>query len=100
MMRDEKLKKVLEKWDTPGPSGRLDARVWETYTQTRRRTVRWKLWGAIAAGVLLAVGFSIRKPFSPVTPPGGPRIETKLAGAGFQPLEDGAITVVKTGARR
>lgn len=100
MMRDEELKKVLEKWDAPGPSNHLDSRVWESYTRYRPRTVRWKLWGAVAAGVLLAAGLSIRKPSSAAAPPGGPRIETKLAGAGFQPLEDGAVTVVKTGVRR
>lgn len=98
MMRDEELKRVLEKWETPGPSNRLDARVWESYARNRRRALSWKLWAAVAAGVLLAAGLSVRK--APVPTPGGPRFETRLAGAGFQPLEDGAVTVVKTRAKR
>lgn len=98
MMRDDELKKVLNKWEAPGASAGLDARVWESYRQNRRRAANWKLWGAVAAGVVLVAGLSLRKPAVKVA--GDTRVETRMAGAGFQPMEDGAVTVVRVGAKQ
>lgn len=100
MMRDDELKKVLKQWEAPGPSAKLDAKVWEAYVQNQRWSVNWKLWGAVAAGVVLVAGLQWSKPTEPLQMPGGPRLETRMAGAGFQPLEDGAVTVVKASAKR
>ena len=98
MMRDEELKRVLDKWETPAPTADLDARVWQAYTENRKRRVNWKLWGAVAAGVVLVVGISLRKPEPRVA--GDARVETRFAGAGYQPMEDGAVTVVKVGVKQ
>ena len=81
MMRDDELKNVLNKWEAPGPSAKLDARVWEAYVQNRRRSVNWKLWGAVAAGVVLVAGLSLRKPAVEVA--GYIQVETRMAGLAF-----------------
>lgn len=98
MMRDDELQKVLNKWEAPGPSAKLDARVWEAYVKNRRRSVNWKFWGAVAAGVVLVAGLSLRKPTVEVA--GYIQVETRMAAAGFQPMEDGAVTVVRVGAKQ
>ncbi len=99
MMRDEELKKVLDQWEVPQASAELDARVRETYMQNKKRGLNWKLWGAVAAGVVLVVGLSLRRPAVQGTAPEA-RVETRMAAAGFQPMEDGAVTVVQVGAKQ
>jgi len=98
MTRDDELKKVLDKWETPMPSEKLDQRVSEAWLKSRPKPVSWKLWGAVAAGLVIAAA-----QFWPSGPKrtGDPtRVETRLTASGFRPIPDGAITVVKAGAKR
>ena len=98
MMRDDELKKVLDKWETPTPSASLDSRVWQAYTANRKRRMNWKLWGAVAAGVVLVAGLSMRK--APPRVVGEAKVESRLTVAGYRPMKDGAVMVVKAGAKR
>ena len=61
---------------------------------------RRRLWGHTlsAAGVVLVAGLSLRKPTVEVA--GYIQVETRMAAAGFQPMEDGAVTVVRVGAKQ
>ena len=82
--RDDELKRVLDKWETPSARPVLDARVWHSYHEAQRRRSRWKIWGAVAALAVLTIGVAQW--------PSAPPLDDK---ADWQPLPNGAITVVK-----
>ena len=91
---DEELRKLLRRWEAPEPGKELDARVWNTIRQERpsRRVV----WLPIAAGVILvAVSAKLWMPAAQ-----GGNIETRVDAAGFRPVADGVITVLKAGEKQ
>lgn len=88
-MHDEQLRKALAKWEAPVPSARLDRRVFDTCRPPAR--VSWKLWGAVAAGVAVMLGANLFRPAA--------HLDTTLGATGFRPIPDGAVTVVKAGAK-
>jgi hypothetical protein len=97
MIRDEELRKALLKWEAPLPSAGLDRRVFESCKPARQ--VSWKLWGAVAAGVAVMLGANLFNRAPQGETPDRTHVETRLAAAGFRPMTDGAITVVKAGAK-
>jgi hypothetical protein len=88
MERDEELRKLLRRWEAPEPGKELDARVWNTVRQARRR-----VWLPLAAGVILVAASA--KLWMPAAHRGN--IETRVDATGFRPVADGIITVVKAG---
>jgi hypothetical protein len=93
MERDEELEKLLRRWEAPEPRKELDARVWNTVR--RRRPMRRRVWLPVAAGVILvAVSAKLWMPAAH-----GGNIETRVDAAGFRPVADGLITVVKAGEK-
>jgi len=80
---DEDLRRLLHQWEAPLPGAGLDARV----RASTKRSRPWK-WLPIAAGLSLAIGIAAYWPAA-----------KKVDSAGFQPLPNGAITVMKTGER-
>ena len=93
MERDEELQRLLKGWEAPSPSGKLDSRVWSAYRQSKH-SWRWK-WVPVAAALFLAVGIAA---FWPTR--SGSSLETRMDAAGFQPIANGAITVVKAGEKQ
>ncbi len=96
-MGDEELKRALSKWEVPEPSAALDRRVFESCNPVKR--VSWKLWGAIAAGLLTMLAANFFSPDRPGTAGDASRLETRLTVTGFRPIPDGAVTVVRAGAK-
>ena len=82
--RDNELKQLLSRWEPPAPRPVLDARVWHSYRTELQRRRRWKIFGAIAAAAVLVVSVSR-------WPSAAPTVDN----ADWQPLPNGAITVVK-----
>ncbi len=101
MKPDDELKKLLLRWEAPAASQELDRRVRESFVRSRGTVVSWKLWGAVAAGVAFAVAAFTSGRSAPVPASGAnPRVETRLTRAGFRPIREGAVTVVRAGATR
>jgi hypothetical protein len=97
-MQDEQLREVLKKWEAPQPSAALDRRVFGACKPVK--AISWKLWGAVAAGVALMVAANFLSPSRPVVR-GEPRqLETRLTATGFRPMPEGAVTVMKAGAKQ
>ncbi len=91
--RDDELRRLLRRWEAPEPGKELDARVWNTVRQERRG--RWRAWLPIAAGlILVAVSAKLWMPAAHSA-----NIETRVDAAGFRPVADGMITVVKAGEK-
>ena len=82
--RDDELKQLLGKWEPPATRAVLDARVWHSYRTESQRRRRWKIFGAIAAAAVLVVSISR-------WPSAAPPVDK----ADWQPLPNGAVTVVK-----
>jgi hypothetical protein len=80
--RDENLRKVLGQWEVPQARPVLDSRVWHSWHEEQQRRRRWKIFGAVAAAVILVVSIAKR----PATP-------SPDDNADWRPLPDGAITV-------
>ena len=91
--RDEELRKLLRQWEAPEPGKELDARVWNTIRQGR--PARRRVWLPIAAGVILVAVSA--KLWMPAAHSGN--IETRIDAAGFRPVADGNITVMKAGEK-
>ncbi|MGH7555444.1 MAG: hypothetical protein ACREMQ_20785 [Longimicrobiales bacterium] len=111
MKQHDPLHSVLQEWEAPEPSPAMDARVRAAY-RTRHQASLWeRFWSvrvsipvpALAALLLIAAAlwlqFRPRLPVSQpatVTPPTG-GYTTRIETAGFQPLPDGAIRVIRAG---
>jgi len=99
VIHDDELKRVLHKWEAPEPGESLDRRVFDAWSASRRRPIPWKLWGAVAAGLVIAAAQFW--PSGPKPPAGDPtRVETRLTASGFRPIPDGTVTVVKAKGMR
>lgn len=90
---DENLRRLLKRWETPAPSATLDERVWASFRQSKPAS-RWK-WYPIAAALLLGAGIA---GYWTTGPQAG--IQTRMDAEGFRPIPNGAITVVRTGAKQ
>ena len=103
--RDDELKNILRRWESPSPGAKLDARVWNSFRQYAPAPHRkWRTWLPVAAAVVLAVGIAHLWPEHRVTPPPiqhqGVSIATTMDATGFRPVSNGAITVVKAGKKQ
>jgi hypothetical protein len=116
MVMNEKdpLRSLLNEWEAPEPPAALDARVRAAY-RAQRRPAFWKrLWSfrvsipapVLAAAILMiAAGLWIgRRPGPPPSPtpavPAGGGYLTRLDASGFQPLPDGEVRVIHSGAKQ
>jgi hypothetical protein len=98
MDRDDELQRLLHKWEAPPPSARLDERVANSFrNQAGRRAARWL---PLAAGILLAAGAAMHWHSPGPIHPATNTLETTTDATGYQPIPDGAITVVKTEERK
>jgi len=116
MVMNEKdpLRSLLHEWEAPQHSAALDARVHAAYRGARRPTFWERLWsfrvsipvpGLAAPGFLIAPGFWLeRRSLPPQRPaaaaPAAEGYMTRLETAGFQPLPNGEIRVIRSGAKQ
>ena len=113
MNEKDPLSSLLHEWEAPGPSASLDTRVRAAYRAWRRPTFWVRLWSfrvsipmpVLAAAVLLiAAGLWLaRQPAAPQRPaPAAPAVGymTRLESAGFQPLPDGEIRIIRSGVQK
>jgi hypothetical protein len=115
MVMNEKdpLRSLLQEWEAPQPSAALDERVLAVYHAGRIPFWRrlWSFRVSIPAPALVAVVLMIvaglwidrrsvppQRP-APVAPAAGGYM-TRLETAGFQPLPDGEIRVVRSGVKQ
>lgn len=114
MNEKDPLRSLLHEWEAPAPSAAFGARVRAAYHAWRRPTFWERLWAfrvsipvpVLAAVVLLiAVGLWLERRSAPsqgpapVAPTAGGYI-TRLETAGFQPLPDGEIRVIRSGVKQ
>ena len=114
MNEQDPLRPLLQEWEAPEPSAALDARVRAAYRAGRRPTFWERLWSfrvsipvpVLAAAVLLiAAGLWLERRSIPpqrpvpVAPAAGGYL-TRLETAGFQPLPDGEIRVIRSGVKQ
>jgi hypothetical protein len=97
---DERLQKLLREWQAPAPDPRLDARVWKSFRQSAggQRARHARKWLAIAAGVLLVAAGSAKWWMAVPAAKLEHRsisLKTTADAAGFTPVSNGTITVVK-----
>src|ERR1017187_4120877 len=115
MVMNEKdpLRSLLYEWEAPEPSAALEARIRAGYRAGRRPTFWERLWSfrvsipvpvLVAAALLIAAGFWLARRSvpsqnpAPVAPAAGGYM-TRLEAAGFQPLPDGEIRVIRSGGK-
>lgn len=113
MNEKDPLRSLLHEWEAPEPSSALDARVRAAYRARRRPTLWERLWSfrvsipapVLAAALLVAAGLWLewrsvppQRP-APVAPAAGAYM-TRLEAAGFQPLPDGEIRVIRSGVKQ
>lgn len=101
------LKPLLEEWKAPEPPAALDARVRAVFRNSRRAPWWERIWSfrisipvPVLAVVLLlaAAGIWIERRSTPsVRPAAPPGYITRLESAGFQPLPDGEVRVIRSG---
>ena len=99
---DEELRRVLRQWKAPGPSARLDERVWKSL-RAERPPVHWaKRWLPVAAGIVVVTGLSMHLMSPPRTheKPQVVSLKAITSAAGFEPLPDGEITVTRVGEKQ
>ena len=113
MNEEDPLRYLLQEWEAPEPSAALHARVRAAYRAWRRPTFWERLWSfrvsipapvLLAAALLIAAGFWLeRRSLPPQDPtPSAPAAGgylTRLETAGFQPLPDGEIRIIRSGEK-
>ena len=114
MNEQDPLRSLLHEWEAPEAPAALEARVRAAYRAGRRPTIWERLWSirvsipapVLAAAVLLIVAalWLERQSLLPQGPaantPGGGAYMTRLEAAGFQPLPDGEIRVIRSGVKQ
>ena len=112
MNEEDPLHSLLQEWKAPEPSPALAARI-----LARRRVPRSAWWRhawsvrvsipapLLAAALLIAAGFLLMRrsappPAQPPASPNGGAYMTRLETAGFVPLPDGAVRVIRSGAKK
>jgi membrane-associated protease RseP (regulator of RpoE activity) len=116
MNEPDPLNSLLKEWQAPDPSPAGEARVRAAYRAVQRPSLWQRLWSAritipvpvlaalllvvVAAWWLLPVARSVTvRPASTATPTSGGYV-TRVEAAGFQPLPDGAVRVIRSGEVR
>ncbi len=114
MNEKDPLRSLLHEWEAPAPPASLDTRVRAAYRGWRRSTFWRRLWAfrvsvpapVLAAAVLLiAAGLWIeRRPVPPQrsapVAPAAIGYLTRLETAGFQPLPDGEVRIIRSGVKK
>jgi hypothetical protein len=119
LMKDEQpdpLSGVLREWAAPEPSTIMDARIRAAHRELYQRSWWRRMWSAevrmpapaFAALLLLLIGAVVWVGVRPGA--GAPRptavspldagYQTRIESAGFQPLPDGAVRVIRSGVQR
>jgi hypothetical protein len=111
-MKPDPLDDLLHEWEAPEPSRALDARVRASFPSTQRRPFWRSLLAArvtipvpvlAAALVMIAMGLWLERSSPPAhpanaAPPAG--YLTRLDTAGFRPLPDGEVRVIRSGEKK
>lgn len=107
MKEQDPLQSLLREWEAPEPPPAMDARVEAAYRASQRGSLWQRLWTfrvsipvpvLAAALLLIAAGVWIERRSSPPVRPSSPAgYITRLESAGFQPLPDGAVRVIRHG---
>ena len=113
MNEKDPLRSLLHEWEAPEPSAAHDARVLAAYRAGRRPAFWERLWTfrvsipvpVLAMALLVAAGLWLgRRPAEPQRPavaaPAAGGYMTRLETAGFQPLPDGEIRIIRSGEKQ
>ena len=111
MKEQDPLNSILREWEAPSPSPGLDARVRAAYRAAQRPSLWRRIWSVrvtipvpvLAALLVIAavVWFQFRSspPVavpSTTSPGSGGEYLTRMETAGFKPLPDGAVRVIRS----
>jgi hypothetical protein len=114
MNETDPLRSLLREWEPPAPPPALGERIRAAYQAWRRPTYWERLWSfrvsipapvlalamlLIAAGVWLERRPAPPQQATPAAPAAGGYL-TRLETAGFQPLPDGEIRVIRSGGKQ
>ena len=115
MKENDPLNSVLREWEAPEPPSALDARVRAAYRAAHQPSLWLRMWTfrvtmpvPVLAALLLvaAVAFlqfrsrpPAPRPATTVPMPDGGYM-TRIETAGFKPLPDGAVRVIRSGEPR
>lgn len=114
MIEKDPLRSLLHEWEAPEPSPALEARVRAAWQAARRPSFWERLWSfrvsipvpvLMAAVLMMAAGLWFeRRSVAPQRPapvaPGAGSYMTRLETAGFQPLPDGEIRIIRSGEKQ
>ena len=113
MNENDRLRSLLHEWKALEPPAEVRARVLAAYRAGRRQSLWGRLWSirvtipapVLAAAVLLiAVGLWLASRPGPANPapaaPAGGAYMTRLETAGFQPLPDGEVRIIRSGVKQ
>src|SRR5262245_55980138 len=111
MKENDPLNPVLKEWTAPEPTAELDARVRSNYRAVYRPSVWRRMWSfevripvPVLAGLLILVGVLFYQ-FRAVAPANQPAVTvppttgdyvTRIDAAGFRPLPDGAVRIIRS----
>jgi hypothetical protein len=106
------LHAVLSEWEAPPPPAPLDARVLAAYRATARPTLWMRIWSfrvsipvPVLAALLLVISAAFwlqfrSRPTAPQAAPSTAGYMTRLETAGYRPLPDGAVRVIRAGEKK
>jgi hypothetical protein len=110
MNEHDPLRPLLHEWQAPEPSPALDARVRAAYRAGQQAPWWLRIWSfrvsipiPVLAAALLLIAASVwieRRSTPPVRPAAPSGYITRLESAGFQPLPDGDVRVIRSGERK